>query len=211
MGGLPLDRDPRIRLLKHALSKNTERHTNPGGFKTGQGGCRHRTRWLTRYSIASNHLGTLLLVLGWASSLGDVVFAFRYKSAYVDIKRREQELEERERKLRDAEMRQAYQQQKQGQRARAGWQQEAKGFRQKTDGKRSGEKSGNKQGGTSKNYGQKRRTANSYAPPPQSGVRARHFKALGLKPGRNYSLDEIKKAYRCKVMKVHPDAGGSQV
>jgi len=31
------------------LSKNTKRYTNPSGFKTGQSGCRHRTRWLMRY------------------------------------------------------------------------------------------------------------------------------------------------------------------
>jgi curved DNA-binding protein CbpA len=37
------------------------------------------------------------------------------------------------------------------------------------------------------------------------------LQTLGLKPGRNYSPDEIKKAYRRKVMKAHPDAGGSQV
>jgi hypothetical protein len=60
--------------------------------------------------IASNHVGTLFSVLGWASSMGDVIFAFRYKSAFADIRRREQELKERERRLKDAEMRQAYQQ-----------------------------------------------------------------------------------------------------
>ena len=42
-------------------------------------------------------------------------------------------------------------------------------------------------------------------------MRTRHLETLGLKPGRDYSPDEIKKAYRRKVMKVHPDAGGSQV
>lgn len=81
--------------------------------------------------IASNHVGTMFSVLGWASSLGDVIFALRYKSAFADIKRREHELEQRERKLKDAEIRQACQQQEQGQRARAGWQKEAKGFRKK--------------------------------------------------------------------------------
>jgi hypothetical protein len=35
---------------------------------------------------ASNHIGTLFSVPGWASSLGDLIFALRYKSAYTDIR-----------------------------------------------------------------------------------------------------------------------------
>jgi len=161
--------------------------------------------------MLSNHVSAFFSVLTWAGNLGDVLFAFRYRSAYEDIRRREQELEERERRLREAELRQAYQQQEQGQRARAGWQQEAKGFRQKPKEKTQSRSSGSKQSGNSHNQGQRERTKTSYSPPPQNDVRARHLETLGLKLGRDYSPDEIKKAYRRKVMKVHPDAGGSQV
>jgi len=160
--------------------------------------------------MLSNHVSTFFAVLSWAGNLGDVLFAFRYRSAYEDIRRREQELEERERRLREAERRQAYQQQEQGQRARAGWQQEAKGFRQKPEDKRQRRSSGSRQSSSSQNQRQKQQTKTSYTPPPQSDVRARHLETLGLKPGRDYSPDEIKKAYRRKVMKVHPDAGGSR-
>lgn len=159
----------------------------------------------------SNHVSTFFSVLAWAGNLGDVLFAFRYRSAYEDIRRREQELEERERRLREAELRQAYQQQEQGQRARAGWQQEARRFRQKPEDKTQGRSSGSRQSRSSQKQGQKQRSKSSYTPPPQSDVRAGHLKILGLKPGQDYSPDEIKKAYRRKVMKVHPDAGGSQV
>ena len=161
--------------------------------------------------MLSNHVSTLISVLSWAGNLGDVLFAFRYRSAYEDIRRREKELEERERSLREAELRQAYQQQEQGQRARAGWQQGAKGFRQKPEDKTHGRSSGSRQSGSSQNQRQKQHTKTSYAPPPQNDVRTRHLETLGLKSGRDYSPDEIKKAYRRKVMKVHPDAGGSQV
>lgn len=161
--------------------------------------------------IASNHVGIFFAALSWAGNLGDLVFALRYRSAFDDIRRREQELEERERQLRDAERRQAYQQREQGEKARAGWQQEAKGFRQKSEDKTQSRSSRSRQSGSSQSQGQKQRSKASYTPPPQSDVRARHLETLGLKPGRDYSPDEIKKAYRRKVMKVHPDTGGSQV
>lgn len=161
--------------------------------------------------MLSNHTSTFFSVLSWAGNLGDALFAFRYHSAYEDIRSREQELEERERRLREAELRQAYQQQEQGQRARTGWQQEAKGFRQKPEDKTQSRSSGSRQSSSSQRQGQKQRSKTSYTPPPQNDVRSRHLETLGLKPGRDYSPDEIKKAYRRKVMKVHPDAGGSQV
>jgi curved DNA-binding protein CbpA len=37
----------------------------------------------------------------------------------------------------------------------------------------------------------------------------RHLEVLGLKPGRTYSPDEIKKAFRKASMKAHSDKGGS--
>lgn len=159
----------------------------------------------------SNHVSTFFSVLAWAGNLGDVLFAFRYRSAYEDIRRREQELEERERRLREAELRQAYQQQEQGQRARAGWQQEARRFRQKPEDKAQGRSSGSRQSGSSQSQKQRQRSKTSYTPPPPSDVRARHLETLGLKPGGDYNPEKIKKAYRRKVMKAHPDAGGSQV
>ncbi|PID44246.1 MAG: hypothetical protein CSB48_02495 [Proteobacteria bacterium] len=134
--------------------------------------------------ILSNHVGTFFSVLSWAGKLGDVLFAFRYRSAYEDIRRREQELEERERRLREAELRQAYHQQEQGQRARAGWQQEARGFRQKPESKTQGRSSGDRQGGNSQRKGKKYRTKKqrSYTPPPQKDVRSKHLRTLGLDP-----------------------------
>jgi curved DNA-binding protein CbpA len=35
------------------------------------------------------------------------------------------------------------------------------------------------------------------------------LQTLGLKPGQEYSLHEIKKAYRRRVLDTHPDAGGT--
>ncbi|MFV0643163.1 MAG: hypothetical protein ACK5NN_01475, partial [Sphingomonadaceae bacterium] len=161
--------------------------------------------------MLSNHVGRFVSALSWAGNLGDALFAFRYRSAYEDIRRREREIEERERRLREAEQRQAYQQQEHGHHARTGWQQEAKGFRQKAGQQKSGTSSGARQqdaaGGKSRDQ---QRQTHSYSTPPQNDTRNKHLKTLGLKPGRNYSPDEIKRAYHRKAMKVHPDAGGSQ-
>lgn len=142
--------------------------------------------------IASNHVGTLFSVLGWAGSLGDVIFAFRYKSAYHDIRRREQELEDRERRLKDAEMRQSYQRQEEGQRARAGWQDGAKGFRKKPKGEEQGNSSNYRKSGASGKQGEKRQTRTTYTPPPQANIRNQHLQTLGLVSGRDYSSEEIK-------------------
>ena len=156
--------------------------------------------------VASNHVGTFFSALAWAGSIGDVIYAFRYRSAFEDIRRREKELEERERELNEETRRQAYRQQEHGQSARAGWQDEAKGFREKAEG--NGADGRQKQRASSS---KRQEQAHSSSPPPQTDERTRHLQALGLKPGRDYSAAEIKKAYRTKVMKAHPDAGGSQV
>lgn len=158
--------------------------------------------------MLSNHVRTFFSVLFWAGNVRDVIFAFKYRSAYEDIRRREQELEERERSLREAELRQAYRQE-QGQKTHTGWQQEARNFRQKPEDKTQDGSSGNRQSRSSQNQGQNKRSNTSQTPPSQSDVRARHLEILGLKPGRAYSAAELKKAYRRKMMKVHPDVGGS--
>lgn len=162
----------------------------------------------------SNHISTFFSVLAWAGNLGDILFAFRYRSAYEDIRRREQELEERERALREAELRQAYQQQEQGQRARAGWQQEAKGFRQRNGSQKTQQGPGRQK--QNDNRSQRRyqssdtRGKGAGSTKPAEDKKARCLKILGLDPKRSYNPDELKTAYRKTAKKTHPDSGGSQ-
>lgn len=166
--------------------------------------------------ILSNHVGSFFSALAWAGSLGDVLFAFRYRSAYEDIRRREQELEERERRLREAELRQAYQQQEQeqGQRARAGWQQEARGFRQQNDSQKTQQGPGRQKQNDNRSQrcyqSSDTRGKGAGSTKPAEDKKARCLKILGLDPKRSYNPDELKAAYRKKVKKTHPDAGGSQ-
>lgn len=159
--------------------------------------------------IASNDVGTLFFILGWASIFGDVIFAFRYKSAYADIRRREQELEERERNLKEAEMRQAYQQQERGQRDHAGWQDEAKDFRKSQGAQSTKEKAGDTRSQKRYQSSDARGSERKQTRPPED-KRLRCLKILGLDPSRSYNPDELKAAYRREVKKTHPDAGGSQ-
>ena len=158
--------------------------------------------------IASNHFGTFLKILWWASDLGDIIWAFRYRSAFDDLRRREQELDEREARLRDAERRQAYQQQDRQQKARAGWQEEARKFRQQ------GKEEQPRQDRSSQSQDKRRKDSQgrgqkTYRPPPQKSQRDKYLETLGLKAGKTYSREEIKKAYRKAAKKTHPDAGGS--
>jgi len=54
--------------------------------------------------MASNHTRLIFSIFGWARNLGDVIYAFRYRRAFEDIRRREQEQERQA----DEERRRAY-------------------------------------------------------------------------------------------------------
>jgi len=126
--------------------------------------------------IASNHIGSFFSVFGWAQNLGDVIYAFRYRSAYEDIRRRERDLEERERRLKEEERKRAYSDQEQG-RQKTDWQQEAKDFRKKA---RPGQSTGEREnlGGRgeerSRGSGQQR-TARPSSPPRANDLRSQHL------------------------------------
>lgn len=170
----------------------------------------------------TKHTGTIWGIVSWAGGLGDIVFALRYRRAYDDIRGREQELEAREQRLRDAERRQAAQAQQQKSQSRTGWQQEAKSFRKKPEDRREQQSSQDRAGSSRKGSsasasntrGQQERTQQKRTQgptsTPQSSVRNQYLLILGLKLGNSYTAEEIKRAYRRKVMKAHPDAGGSQ-
>ena len=154
--------------------------------------------------ITSNHIGTLFSAFSWAGNLGDMIYAFRYRTAFDDIRRREQDLDERERKLKDEERRRAYSAHDQGQRTRARWQDDAKGFR----GQKSKNASADEKAEPHSNRAQGRQKPKP-SKPPRSSAHSRHLQAIGLEPGRSYSRDEMKRAYRKRSKATHPDAGGN--
>ena len=157
--------------------------------------------------MASNHTRLIFSIFGWAQNIGDVIYAFRYRKAFEDLWRREQEQENSA----DEERRRAYAEyDRQSQQQRA-WQDEVREHRQKSGADPAGRGAGQKEKPRAKrkarNGSQRKRTGQ---PPAQNTTRDKHLLTLGLKPGREYTAVEIKKAYRKAVMKAHPDAGGSQ-
>ena len=166
--------------------------------------------------ILSNHTRTIFSALTWARGLGDIFFALRYRRAFEEIRRREQEIDERERRLREEERKQAYSQSQQNRQERPGWQQEAKNFRQGSQQQEQHQQSQYKthqksrQQSSSQSQQQRQKTQ---SPPPggstnTNSTRDMHLKTLGLKPGRSYTRDEIKKAFRASAKRTHPDMGG---
>jgi hypothetical protein len=155
-------------------------------------------------------------ILMWSESLSDILFALRYRRAYEGVKAREQAFENDQRRAREA----AAQASSGRSRTQDAWRRQARQERP-SSGKEQSAGRGDGAGPTSGGAAQQREGAEKprFARPPgdhgkasaSSSIRDRHLQTLGLKPGQKYSLHEIKKAYRRKVMKAHPDAGGSRV
>ena len=165
--------------------------------------------------MASNHTRLIFSIFGWAQNLGDVIYAFRYRKAFEDIRRREQEQESRA----DEDRRQAYAEYDRQSQQQRGWQGEARQHRQgssKADmgGRGAGQNEKSRAKRKAGNESQRKRTGqqqkHTQQPPAQNTTRDKHLQTLGLKPGREYTAAEIKKAYRRMAKKTHPDVGGSQ-
>jgi hypothetical protein len=153
--------------------------------------------------ILSNHTRLILDVFAWSQSLGDMVYAFRYRSAFEDIRRREEELEARERAFRAEQARRQHEQGKESE-SQTRWREEAKRERAKPP------PPGGGRGEDSRASQQK--TAKPETPktaPPPNDIRAQHLKTLGLDPRKSYAKTELKTAFRKATMKAHPDTGGS--
>jgi hypothetical protein len=152
-------------------------------------------------------------ILIWSESLSDILFALRYRRAYEGVRAREQAFEDDQRRAREAAA-QASSGRSQTQDAwrRQARQERSPGGKEQSTGHSDG--AGPTGGGA-----QQRESAERprFARPPDdhgkastsSSIRDRHLQTLGLKPGQKYSLHEIKKAYRRRVLETHPDVGGA--
>ncbi len=165
--------------------------------------------------MASNHTRLIFSIFGWAQSLGDVIYAFRYRRAFEDLRRREQEQERQAHE----ERRRAYAEYDRQSQQQQGWRDDAREHRQgkgkaEAGGRSAGRGESARAGRGARSGSQRKRTNQqqnrTQQAPAQNTTRDRHLQTLGLKPSREYTAAEIKKVYRKAVMKAHPDAGGTQ-
>lgn len=154
--------------------------------------------WGFIFGILANHSYLYARVFSWARNLGDVVFALRYRRAFEDIRRREAELEERERRFQQDSRAQARAQGESAQQRQ--WKEQAQARR--------GQQSGTSGGSTGARQEQTSRPSSSGSS-TRDGLKTQYLRTMGLDPNRNYSKDELKRAYRRRAKEVHPDAGGS--
>lgn len=148
-------------------------------------------------------------------AFGDFFFALRYRQAFEDIRRREQELEEELRRAR-AQSRQGQQGESEAQRQWRREQEQQRARKAEEAARQKQEKSaGSKtQENARQGDGQQRNertTGTAYTQPPPDELRAKHLRTLGLDPREVYGFDELKSAYRKALKRTHPDAGGSAV
>lgn len=161
----------------------------------------------------SAHIRSIPSILSWAGGIGDFFFALRYRRAFEDIRRREQELEEELRRARaqgrgtqqgESEAQQQWRREQEQQRTRKA----EEASRQKQDKASAGSKAQEKsrQGDGQKRNEQTSGTGRTTSPPDD--LRAKHLRTLGLDPRKTWNPDEVKAAYRRSAKRSHPDAGG---
>jgi hypothetical protein len=154
--------------------------------------------WGFILGILANHSYLYARVFSWARNLGDVFFALRYRRAFEDIRRREQELEERERQFQALARAQARAQGESAQQKQ--WKEQAQARRGQQSGTSSGS-TGTRQEHTSQ--------PNSSGSSTRDGLKAQYLRTMGLDPQKSHSKDDLKRAYRRRAKETHPDLGGS--
>lgn len=164
--------------------------------------------WAFLLGILTNHGYLYWGVLSWARNMGDILFALRNRKAFEDIRRREAELDERERKFREqvraeARAKGASDQQRQ-------WKAEADARRGNASSSSGGgsQSRGGSGGDDGRHRAGKERTNSSHSQ-TSGGLMSQYLQTMGLDPHKTYSKADLKRAYRQRAKKVHPDMGGT--
>lgn len=157
--------------------------------------------WAFLLGVLANHSYLYWGVLSWARNLSDIVFAMRYRSAFEDIRRREEELAERERQ---------FQAQARAQARSQGESAQQRQWKEQAQARRSGQnQTGSGNAGAKNEQASGRQSSQSTGSPTKEGLRTHYLRVLGLDPFKEYSESEIKRAYRKRAKETHPDTGGS--
>lgn len=144
--------------------------------------------WMFIFGVATHHTSLLWRAGRWARSIGDFIFATRYRKAFEDIRRREAELADLERKLREQYRAQSKNHNESG--TQQQWREQAKARKTGSSGT-----TGSTGGG-------------GYSTSSNS-ARDEYLRTMGLNPQSQYSADDLKRAYRKRARETHPDLGGS--
>lgn len=148
--------------------------------------------------VIANHSYLYIELFRWAQSIGDVFFALRHRRAYEEMRRREADFDAQVRKARA----EAYSSARKG-----GETSQQKRWR--ADSSPSG---GSNSSGGSRTYGhanQSRASPRSNSSNTHNGLKSEYLRTLGLDPLGEFTVEELKKAYRQQAKRVHPDAGGT--
>lgn len=155
--------------------------------------------------VLTNHGPLLARVIYWAQDIADIFYALQYRQAFEDIRAEEARMEE---ELRQARAEAYFRAHARGDSSTQDRWRKSSGRSQENP--RAGEKAkaGDGAGGQKESP---RGSAGGAKPrrPPSEPLRDRYLQTLGLKPGEDYSPEEIKKAYRNRAKETHPDAGGN--
>ena len=151
--------------------------------------------WL---GILSHHRDRIFRLLTWAGDIKDLIFALRYGRAFEEIRRKEEDLEERERRFKEKQEQYYRNSQEQSQTQGKRWQQ-GKKEKQEKQGKRNKQSSGSEQ----------KQSSQAKASNSSESKKDICLKILGLDVNKNYTSDELKRAFRRQARKCHPDTGGS--
>lgn len=146
------------------------------------------------------------LLEGLRDTLSEAINSVRYKSAYEDIRRKEEEIEE----LRKQWERQRENEFKQGQdEARRKRHRESEEFRKQHQ-KNHSENAKQNNSADSQSTGS---NSSSYSKNKHNNLdttKKRHLETLGLDPNKEHSFKEIKMAFRRQASKWHPDKFGGE-
>jgi len=138
---------------------------------------------------------------GFSGSISDFINAIRYHDAYEDIKRKEEEVEELRRKYEQAQ-REKNQSKFNDEQAKR--REDSKRYRDQQKQEQQTEDSSQNQQ-QDEPFSDKSNQSKQTSSNIQESIKQDYLNLLGLKPKKNYSHQEIKKAYRRMANKVHPD------
>jgi DNA mismatch repair ATPase MutL len=180
--------------------------------------------FISAFNLSKPHLFTMLgaFLFGYflpyvhvlqfiGDGLSNLINAIRYRSAYDDIRRKEEEVERLRRKYEEAqrEANKAKQDYERERRRQQSEQYRQNQKQQKNNQSSSGSKKQERQ--SSSGTGKQRQRQNSYShthqnsTPPGESTKNKFLRILGLDPDGDYSYADIKKAYRRQASKYHPD------